>query len=577
MVTKNLVTTRLETDSNSNNPNLYLGRWAIKYKNENDSNEINNYHWDDRNQLFIDYKKIQDLYEYLLPVLSDSLNQLHKTKKSYRYWRILIGPWLGIWLQIMIDRWKSIDSLDDVSNNLETFILDYSSYELSSHDTQDFMQMSSTEEFNHVIYSKIIKFKNLINYIELSKKIYNINNDQITKFDLIKYFIKNTICNVINLFSLNNKVVFIDTYLRLIDKWKLEISLLQIPTLLKNKVSTIQCKDDKNLRNTIKIKYVAKDRFEEFVMQNIMDMIPRNFIESYQINIQQVNKLLWPKKPKVLISAVLIQNDLQKLWVAEKVEKGSKLILEQHGGHYGVGKFSFTESHEIEISDSYLSWGWNNGNEKVKKIAHPKLRSNISRNPEGGICQILMSLPRYSYRMYSVPVASQVYEYSLAQLDFSNSLEPYLRKKLTVKLHPTERGYDLKKRYEDNFPKITLGDSNNNIYDEIANNKIIVCTYNATTILECLSANIPTVMFWNFKHWELNSHAESFYNQLHAVNILHDGPISAAKFINSNWDNIESWWHSAEVQKVVINFSSQYAYTNKNWKNGWVEVAKDHY
>ena len=60
MVTKNLVTTRLETDSNSNNPNLYLGRWAIKYKNENDSNEINNYHWDDRNQLFIDYKKIID-------------------------------------------------------------------------------------------------------------------------------------------------------------------------------------------------------------------------------------------------------------------------------------------------------------------------------------------------------------------------------------------------------------------------------------------------------------------------------------------------------------------------------------
>ena len=51
-------------------------------------------------------------------------------------------------------------------------------------------------------------------------------------------------------------------------------------------------------------------------------------------------------------------DDVFKAWAGEKVEQGSPLVIGQHGGHYGVGRCSFPEDHEIAISDCYLTWGW---------------------------------------------------------------------------------------------------------------------------------------------------------------------------------------------------------------------------
>ena len=48
-------------------------------------------------------------------------------------------------------------------------------------------------------------------------------------------------------------------------------------------------------------------------------------------------------------------------YVAQNVEKGSSLILAQHGGSYFQTKFHFSSIYETEISDRYLSWG------KIKK------------------------------------------------------------------------------------------------------------------------------------------------------------------------------------------------------------------
>ena len=186
-----------------------------------------------------------------------------------------------------------------------------------------------------------------------------------------------------------------------------------------------------------------------------------------------------------------------------------------------------------------------------------------------------MSLPRYSYRIYSVPIASQVYEYEKEQLLFSNSLNKELQKELTVRLHPTSRGYDQVKRYRDYAPTINLESTKKNIYDGIKENRLIVCTYNATTILECIVANVPTVMFWNPYHWELNDYASPHFEKLKEVNILHNDAKSAAEFINKNWKNIEEWWFDQKTQNVLKTFKKNYARNEKNWKTKWVEAISE--
>ena len=51
---------------------------------------------------------INHLYEKCLNCLSEKLNEIHKVDHSVRYWRILIGPWLGQFIQMLFDRWSSL-------------------------------------------------------------------------------------------------------------------------------------------------------------------------------------------------------------------------------------------------------------------------------------------------------------------------------------------------------------------------------------------------------------------------------------------------------------------------------------
>ncbi len=577
MVKKNLITTRLKVKKNNNLSDLFLGQWAVDYDHECLDNDIQNYHWDNRKLLHEDYLKVEKIYESFLPVLSDSLNRIHNVKKSERYWRILVGPWLGIWLQVIMDRWNSIMSLKDLDYKIETTFADHKNYDLSPIDTDSFLSMTSSDEFNHILYSKIIKFTGFIKYHSCKDTI--IGKDALPHkknyVKKIRYFFKNLVCNIVNLACYKNKVVFIDSYLSLKDRLILELSLYQLPSLLKNKVVIKYSKHNKNFRQDLDLLYEPQSKFEEFALAQLPEMIPRIFVEDYFETNKRIKKLIWPKSPKVIVAAVLIQNDHTKFWVSEKVENGSKLIIEQHGGNYGMGEFSFNESHELRVSDIYLSWGWQNDELKIRNIAHPKLKSKLKSSIDGGIYQILMSLPRYSYRIYSVPIASQVYEYENDQVLFSKSLNNELQKKLKVRLHSNLRGYDQAKRFKDMAPKINLTDTKKNIYEDITQNRITVCTYNATTILECIAANIPTVMFWNPNHWELNKYSKPYFEALKKVDVLHDDPILAAKFINKNWDNIEDWWHMKETQEVLLQFRNKYALSKKNWKTDWIDAIKE--
>ena len=71
-----------------------------------------------------------------------------------------------------------------------------------------------------------------------------------------------------------------------------------------------------------------------------------------------VEKNNWPKSPKLIWSSNADRHDSFKIYAASKIEQGSKLVIGQHGGHYGIGKWSFSEDHQIAIADRYYSWGW---------------------------------------------------------------------------------------------------------------------------------------------------------------------------------------------------------------------------
>jgi putative transferase (TIGR04331 family) len=90
-------------------------------------------------------------------------------------------------------------------------------------------------------------------------------------------------------------------------------------------------------------------------------------------------------------------------------------------------------------------------------------------------------------------------------------------------------------------------------------NRIIVHSYDSTGMLETLEANIPTIAFWTNGLDHLLTDAVPFYQKLVDVGIIHLTPESAADKINREWDNVEMWWKSNEVQYARKLFCSQYA------------------
>lgn len=99
--------------------------------------------------------------------------------------------------------------------------------------------------------------------------------------------------------------------------------------------------------------------FDDFVNRLIPKHIPAVFLEGYKAIVKQTDELLWPKNPKVIYTSnVLWHDSVSMAYTAEKTENGAGLLYGQHGGFYGSALYSWAEKHEIEISDKYLTWGW---------------------------------------------------------------------------------------------------------------------------------------------------------------------------------------------------------------------------
>jgi putative transferase (TIGR04331 family) len=140
-------------------------------------------------------------------------------------------------------------------------------------------------------------------------------------------------------------------------------------------------------------------------------------------------------------------------------------------------------------------------------------------------------------------------------------LPEHIRRKLTVRFF---LGLSNEYYWQNRYPDIRLEAGVTSILKLIAQSRLVVHSYDSTGILETLTLNIPTICFWygGLKHI-LNS-AKPYYEFLRNAGILLDSPESVSEFIASNWDSVDEWWGSKEVQDARKEFCGQYARIEKH-------------
>ena len=92
---------------------FFLGHWCLQNTKGSFKNlskyKVLNFKKSD-SQIEKDIKITQKIYFNLLTDLTKKLNKFHKRKFSKKYWDIVIGPWLKVFIEIVYERFTSLEN-----------------------------------------------------------------------------------------------------------------------------------------------------------------------------------------------------------------------------------------------------------------------------------------------------------------------------------------------------------------------------------------------------------------------------------------------------------------------------------
>jgi putative transferase (TIGR04331 family) len=577
---KYLVTTSNKKTWPKSGDIVFLGEWCKDFKDErlleSIDSETLDYHWNDREKLHQDYLYLIKIHEEILKVLSMELNKLHNANHSIEYWRMIVGVWLGEFVQIVFDRWFMLKEAVNI-DTVNAHIVDIgNTTPMVPNDMREFKAISIENDWNEALFEDLIKrcWPNKLNMHNSAQRI-----QAATKRDAYyvghEHAVKRLIFKIYDFFSKfnseNDKYFFIFSYLPLKPLLKLQIILGQFPKMWRM-VPSVNAKNKVRKRNwTINCRD-SHDDFLKLISQMIPDQIPAIYIEGYFDQKKLVENLSWPKKPSVIFTAVSwMDDDVFKFWAAIKKNQGASLVIAQHGGSFGMAKTSFYEDHQLSISDYFLSWGWKRGGMNTLPWNNIKLVEDVFQyNPKGKALMAEMIIPKYSFHLTSSPISrGQWLDYFRDQCDFIKEFPEAMQRQLIVRLFSNvkerkTRGVGCEERWLSQNFNVEYDFGEYPFSEALSRSRIVISTYNATVYLESLSRNIPTLIFWNKNHWELRNGVVKYFDLLESAGIFFGDPKAAAQQLCRIWDDIPAWWNSKEVQDARLKFCKNFSNTSKD-------------
>ena len=568
-----LCPTNLHSSRNNKLNKLFLGNWC-------DRNQINqkicNYPWDNKKTLLKDYKYIFKIEKIIFKRLCKYLNDYHDVKESNSYWKIILGPWLTIFTQTIFERWRNFQNAKKYS--FKYVINSNRNYkEFVPINFENFYKQSTTDIWNQYIYEDIFKFyldKKFFLNKKINKKDLDINKQNITHIKierkLFNFF--NFLVSKIFLFR-QRKYIICESYLGKFNELKLNLKL-GFPSLTLNPVYPDIKKKLDPKRDTDKIfntREIKKDPFKKYLNSILLKNIPLSFLEQYVYIKNFTEKLDWPTKPKVFFTShALITKTICSFYLAEKKKIGCKLIHGQHGGYYGTTNFNTFEDLELNVSDKYLTWGWTKpGKNKKKIIKFGILKDKIKLTNENKkyFLIVLKSNSRYTNKIHSGAGSNNLLRYYNDCESFLLNIKNEIKSNIILRRHARRHNWLAEKRICKLFNSKQVDNGNNKLIDLINKSKLVIHTYNSTGFLETLSANKPTIIFFNNNDYPINKNAQKYFSYLEKANILFYNWKEAVSFLNKNYEFIDNWWNDQKTQNARIKFCSNFAKDNNNKLN----------
>ena len=490
---------------------IFLGNWTdkeVKKKNKIKFKKIINSPW-------ISIKKRQNDYFYLIKqfdkfssILYSALNTIHHTSFSKKYWEQIYGIWLTEFLICVYERYLIVKKINN-SKNISALAIENKNYRVPKN-SREAKQFFISDYWSHMMFIDLIKeFKKKIKLEDIEN--HKLDNSSLFKFKKEKFHLKSFIIRLFsklsNFIHSKNEIFIITTYLPFLKELLLQIKLNNIPKVNFPLDNNYNYKNNlnKELRNFTIKNNRRDDSFTKFVKKIIMSNVPISFLEEFK-EIRKFNENLnWNKNPKkIFTSNSNFYDDIFKIWLAEKKENGCKLFLGQHGSQF-INKFCTLDFYAQKTSDKILTWGSHVGlGTKFHPIGNLKAIYKKINIKNKKFISIIQDMPtKHNIRLWPGLYMCNYQQYIESQNTFLKRLNKKVYSDIKIRLGSNLRHGSTnnllefeKKTWLNIHPDLKYESRDKNIYLTLENSYLtIITTVTSTLFLECLSFNIPFLIF----------------------------------------------------------------------------------
>ena len=588
---KIIATTPLELSKFLGKKKLIItGEWC----NENFNNQIEKKKYkiiknpfENKNFKKKSYFKIIQLYKIFIVFLAKTLNKIHKVQYSNKYWEGIVGLWLLDFLIAFYEKYLIVQKLN---NSRLLKVYKFTNEKIFPKNSAQSRELMNSHEWNNEIFCYLIEKtkKNIIVSNLNIETIYNSKTKSKNIFSL-KLFFKKKIMQFFSFLSMKlrkkNETFIIGSYLTFFDEIKLQQKVNNLIKFNSAQIYNGSLSDDSIRANPANIRGGV---LEKLIAGIILRQMPKSFLEDYKGIVKFSNELPWSKKPKKIFTAVHnFYDDVFKIWTFEKKERfNSKLIFCCHGGGFQTQLFSTHNFFLMRICDKILTWGKSrHKNKRIKSFLNIKSSSKPfkignSKNYQNLKLLIIQDMPpKYTNFLFSSMLHFSEYKkYVMEQKKFLKGLKSKVRDKVIIRLGSSINiGYGKNLRHYNNLrhheEKVWKLDKDNfnlesrekPIDDSVKSSYIVIITQvSSTTLLECITSNIPFVIFADLKKQVVNSYFKKILLHLKKDKIFFDNPNKLSNFLNQkNASEIQKWWSSKKIQKHIKLLSDNFAIYSK--------------
>jgi len=553
---------------------VLLGEWCRRTGDDDrlGNAEVADFPWDDRDLLRGEAASIEGEYEALLEELVARLEAFHCVSWSDRAWRILLGPWVNQFLNVVHDRWASVREAmqrGDIGS-FRAVPIDLGSVVPASMMGVD--AITTTDAGNHFLYSTMLRD---VAGLEPEK----VGGSPMAVCDwtggrpaaagpTVSDRVLDAYSSLANRLVRNRDALVYDSFLRWRDVLAVTLMQGQVPHLWRS-TSSVDCPDvDMDLRRDLlaglgEVVDGASTCPDVGTCAEVLLpwMLPASYLEGLEPLLARSGKMGWPERPRVAWTANPHDDDVLKAYLAEKVESGTSLVVSAHSGQHGMLEWFWMRDHERAISDRYLTWGWGDKDDpKIRNIGYFRARKplEVDHALQPNALMVLWTCRQPSLGIKAELLGRQWLDYFEDHHRFVECLPPRIRGSLVVRLHANDRGWDQRRRWSERMPDVELDSGTRPLEELVVTTRVYVSTYLGTNNLESLVMGIPSIMTWRPDHWELRPEARSAFDELQRVGVFHPDPVSAARHLADVWDDVDAWWSDSEVQDVVSRFCANY-------------------